>query len=321
MKVVITRAVPEDLVVDELAGLIVKQGPEGVGFEARAARDEARDADALVTWGFVPVDGAFLDAAPGLRVVANIAAGTDNLDIEELARRGVWATNVPDAFAASTAEVAMGLMLSVMRRISEGERYVRSGAWHASEPGRFDGVTLEGKQLGLIGFGRIARAVASRASAFGMRVRYYSRSAATVEDERRLGAERMSLDELLVTSDVVSLHVPLTPDTHHLLGERELARMRPGAFLVNTARGKVIDEEALIAALEAGALGGAGLDVFHEEPAVPDALLRLSNVAVTPHVGGATREARREAQRTALRNVRLVLDGKPPLSPVNRVHG
>lgn len=316
MSVVITRAVPADLVAEELPGRDVVQGPAGVGFAAADLHAQLPAAEALVTWGFVRVDAALLDLAPRLRVVANIAAGTDNLDVPELARRGIWATNVPDAFAVATAEVTMALMLSTMRRISEGERYVRGGLWHASEPGRFDGATLLGKRLGLVGFGRIAREVARRAGAFGMEVAYHARHRAAPETEAELHAAYLPLGELLAASDVVSLHVPLTPDTHHLIGSEELAAMKPSAYLVNTARGKVVDEAALIAALEAGAIAGAGLDVFHEEPSVPDTLLRLPNVAVAPHVGGATREARREAQRHALRNARLVLDGEPPLSPL-----
>lgn len=319
MRVVITREVPADLVAQELGDHEVLQGPAGVGFDDAALRAVLPRADALVTWGFVRVDATILDLAPRLRIVANIAAGTDNLDLAELERRAVWATNVPDAFATPTAEVAMALMLAVMRRVSEGERFVRSGAWHASEPGRFDGFTLEGKQLGLVGFGRIARAVARRAGAFGMHVVYHARSEAPADVARSLAAEGMPLDSLLASSDVVSLHVPLTPATHHLIGAKELARMKPGAVLINTARGKVVDEVALVAALEAGRLGGAGLDVFHEEPSVPEALLELPNVTVTPHLGGATREARREAQRHALRNVRAVLEGNAPLSPLHRL--
>jgi len=316
MTVVITRAVPDDLVAAELAGFEVLQGPAGVGFSEDALHAAVQGADALVTWGFARVDEGLLDLAPRLKIVANIAAGTDNLDVPELRRRGIWATNVPDAFAVSTAEVAMALMLSVMRRISEGERFIRDGRWHASEPGRFDGATLQGKRLGLVGFGRIAREVAVRAAAFGMEIGYHARHRAAPEVETAARASHRPLSALLAESDVISLHVPLTAETRHLIGAAQLAAMKATAVLVNTARGQVVDEPALIAALEAGTIAGAGLDVFHDEPSVPDSLMRLPNVAVTPHLGGATREARRDAQRHALQNVRLVLTGEPPLSPL-----
>jgi len=316
MKVVITRAVPNDLVEDELAGYRVTQGPPGIGFSQEALLPVLGDADALVTWGFIRVDAALLDLAPDLKIVANISAGTDNLDIPELTRRGVWATNVPDAFTVATAEVTMALMLSVMRRVTEGERFVRAGQWHASEPGRFDGVTLQGKRLGLIGFGRIAKEVAKRAAAFGMGVGYFARHREAQDVEEALGVSYRPFEILLGESDVVSLHVPHTEMTHHLIGADQLAAMKPTAYLVNTARGKVVDEQALMAALDQGDIAGAGLDVFYNEPSVPEPLMRLPNVAVTPHLGGATREARREAQRLALTNVRLALRGEQPPTPL-----
>lgn len=317
-RVVITKAVPEDLVREVLAGFEVVQGPTGTAWGADEVRPHLLDCEALVTWGFLRVDAGLLDAAPLLRIAANIAVGYDNLDVAELARRGVWATNTPSDFAVPTAEVALGLMISVMRRIAEGERYIRAGAWHAPVPGRFDGPSLAGKRLGLVGFGAIGREVAVRARAFGMEIAYHARHRADAEVERALGATHLSLDELLATSDVVSLHVPLTAETRHLIDAPALARMKPTAYLVNTARGRVVDQEALIGALRDGALAGAGLDVFADEPEVPEALLELPNVAIAPHLGGASIEGRRAAQRTALANVRAVLRGDDPLTPVNR---
>lgn len=317
-RVVITKAVPEDLAREVLDGFEFVQGPTGTAWGAEEVWPHLADCEALITWGFLRVDAGLLERAPRLRIAANIAVGYDNLDVAELTRRGVWASNTPTDFAVPTAEVALGLMISVMRRIAEGERYVRAGAWHAPVPGRFDGPSLAGKRLGLIGFGAIGREVAVRARAFGMDIAYHARHRAGVEVERALGATHLPFDELLATSDVVSLHVPLTPDTRDLIDAGALARMKPTAYLVNTARGRVVDQAALIAALRSGALAGAGLDVFADEPEVPAALLELPNVAIAPHLGGASIEGRRAAQRTALANVRAVLRGRDPLTPVNR---
>lgn len=317
-RVLITKAVPEDLVAEILDGFDVVQGATGREWTLDEARPHLAWCDGLVTWGFLRVDAQLLDLAPQLRVVANVAVGYDNLDVDELARRGVWATNCPEDFAVPTAEVAMGLMLSVLRRMSEGERYVRDGQWRAAVPGRFDGPSLMGKTLGLVGFGAIARAVATRARAFGMRVVYHARRPAPAEVERAVPAERLPLAELLATADVVSLHVPLSDATRGLIDAAALARMKPSAVLINTARGPVVDEAALIAALREGRLAGAGLDVFAQEPRVPAELLAMPNVAVTPHLGGASIEGRRGAQRTALSNVRDVLTGGRPRTPVNR---
>jgi glyoxylate reductase len=294
------------------------QGPDGTAWGAADVRPHLADCEALVTWGFLRVDEALLADAPRLRIVANIAVGYDNLDLAALERRGIWATNTPTDFAVPTAEVALGLMISVLRRIAEGERYVRAGAWRAPVPGRFDGPSLAGKRLGLLGFGAIAREVAVRASAFGMEIIYHARRRVPEEVERTLGATWLPLDDLLAASDVLSLHVPLTDQTRHLIDAAALARMKPSAYLVNTARGKVVDETALIRALRDGQLAGAGLDVFEGEPDVPEALLELPNVAIAPHLGGASIEGRRAAQRTALANVRAVLDGGKPRSPVQR---
>jgi glyoxylate reductase len=318
-RVVISKAVPDVLARDVLDGFEVVQGPTRREWTLDEVRPHLATCSGLVTWGFLRVDDELLDAAPALRVVANIAVGVDNLDLEALALRGVWATNTPTDFAAATAEVALGLMISVMRRVAEGERYIRAGSWHAPQPGRFDGPTLVGKTLGLVGFGTIAREVAARARAFGMDVAYHARHRVAEDVEQRYGATYLRLTDLLRAADVVSLHVPLTASTHHLIDARALATMRSSAYLVNTARGRVVDEQALVAALREGRIAGAGLDVFEHEPRVPAELLELSTVALSPHVGGAAIEARRAAQRTALRNVRSVLAEGLPLTAVNRL--
>jgi glyoxylate reductase len=267
---------------------------------------------AIVNQGELGVDAELLDYAPNLRIVANIARGFDNLDLAAMTARGVWATNVPDAFAAPTAEVALALMLMVMRRLGEADRYVQAGEWTRFDPGRWDGATLVGKTLGLIGFGKIGQAVANRARAFGMEIIYTQRHRVDDSD-----ATWLPLDELLARADIVSLHMPATPETFHMINAETLGRMKPGAVLINTARGSVVDECALVEALRRGHLGGVGLDVAEHEPRVHPALLAQRNVVITPHLGGGTVESRREARSWAIANVAAVLAGNAPLSPLN----
>jgi glyoxylate reductase len=263
------------------------------------------------------IDGAVLDAAPDLRIVANIAVGFDNVDLAAARERGVIVTNTPDVLTEATADLTWGLILSVMRRIGEGERLVRRGAWTGWALDFMLGSDLRGKQLGIIGLGRIGRAVARRAGAFGMRVAF-----TTVEDdagaapaEAESGA-RLGLDELLTSSDVVSVHVPLLPSTRHLLDQRAILRMKRRAYLVNTSRGPVVDEAALAWALRQGLIAGAALDVFEAEPRVHPDLLGLENVVLAPHLGSATIETRTAMADLAARNVLAVLAAGAPLTPV-----
>lgn len=269
-------------------------------------------AAALINPGNLRIDVDLLDNAPSLRIIANASRGFDNLPLDDLARRGIWATNVPDAFTASTAEVAIGLMLMVMRRMSEAAAYVHRGAWDRFVPGDWDGHSLVGKTLGIIGYGLIGKATARRARAFDMRVIHTQRRTLTDAD-----CPWVTLDELLATSDIVSLHTPLDASTHHIMNRERLAKMKPGAILINTARGKTVDEAALIDALASGHLGGAGLDVTEFEPNVAEALYIRENVVITPHLGGGTLEARRAAQEHAVANVAAVLRGEAPVMPLN----
>lgn len=271
-------------------------------------------ADAIVNQAELRVDTELLDRAPRLRIVANVARGFDNLDLDAMATRGVWATNIPDAFTAPTAETTLGLMLMTLRRLAEGERYVRAGEWTGFEPGRWDGFGLAGKTLGLIGYGKIGRAVADRARAFGMEIVYYRRT--PCESDADHAARWLPLDALLAAADIVSLHVPATPETYRLIDARALARMKPNAVLINTARGSVVDEAALVAALRAGRIWGAGLDVAEAEPHVHPALRELPNVVITPHLGGGTVESRVAARVEAIANVAAVLRGERPRSPL-----
>lgn len=248
------------------------------------------------------VDGSVIERAPELAIVANVAVGYDNLDVPALKARGVVVTNTPDVLTEATAELTWGLILAVTRRIGEGERLVRRGEWKGWALDFMLGMELRGKQLGIVGRGRIGRAVAAKASAFGMTAVF--------------ARHDMSLDELLVSSDVVSIHTPGTADTRHMIDRRALARMKRSAFLVNTARGSIVDEEALVWALGERLIAGAALDVFEKEPAVHPGLLPLENVVLAPHLGSATRETRTAMADLAVSNVLAVLDGRPPLTPV-----
>ena len=273
---------------------------------------QAHRVHAIINQAELHVDAELLEAAPNLKIVANVAAGTDNLDLDEMARRGVWATNVPDAFTNSVADHTLGLLLAVSRRIIEADAYVRSGQWAEDgfQPSRWDGMELAGKTWGIIGYGLSGKAVRQRAEAFGMNVVFTSSSPVNDPHYRPLG-------ELLAASDVVSLHVPLHRSTYKLINSNTIRLMKPGAILINMSRGKTVDESALIAALRAGDLSGAGLDVFQDEPEVPETLTVLPNVVLTPHIGGGTVESRRSARRRCAANVARVLQGTDPLTPVN----
>jgi glyoxylate reductase len=285
--------------------------------------------DALVCLLTDRIDRTVMDAAPSLKIVANVAVGYNNIDVSYARSRGIVVTNTPDVLTESVADFTWAMILAMTRRLSEGERLVRRGEWKGWALDLMLGMELRGKQLGLVGYGRIARAVAARAPAFGMRVVYASRPEAasaepdasvirtplTVPDEAA-GPQRISLDQLLVTSDVVSMHVPLTPETHHLIDKRNLARMKRSAYLVNTARGPVVDEAALVWALQQHLIAGAALDVYENEPAIDPDLVSLENVLLIPHLGSATKETRAAMADLAAENVRAVLDGRPPLTPV-----
>ena len=274
-------------------------------------------ADAVVALITTRVDEAFLDAVgPGLRVVANVAVGFNNIDVAACRRRGVVVTNTPGVLTDATADIAMALILMSTRRLGEAERWVRSGRPWQWGMDWFLGAGVQGAQLGIVGLGQIGAATARRAKAHGMRIAYANRRPADPAVVAELDAERLELDELFATSDVVSLHCPATPETHHLVDAARLASMRPTAFLVNTARGTVVDEAALVAALEAGTIAGAGLDVYEDEPAVHPGLGALENVVLLPHVGSATVATRTAMALLAARNAIAVLSGQEPITPV-----
>lgn len=273
-------------------------------------------ASALIALMSDKVDAELLEAAgPGLKVVANFAVGYDNIDVAECHSRGIVVTNTPDVLTDATADHAFALLLGVARRLREGDALVRSGSWTGWEPSQLLGMHLTGAVLGIVGMGRIGTAVAVRARAFGMQVLYHNRRAAP-EAERATGARLVSLEELLAASDFVSLHCPLTPATHHLIDASALARMKPGAVLVNTSRGPIVDETALLAALRTASVWGAGLDVFEHEPRITPGLEELPNVLLAPHTGSATVAAREGMARLCAEAVVSVLSGGVPPNAV-----
>jgi glyoxylate reductase len=258
------------------------------------------------------IDPELLAAAPRLRVVANHAVGVDNVDVKACTARGIWVTNTPDVLTDATADLTLALILALARRLREGERTVREGRFTYWAPTMLLGLELRGAVLGVIGFGRIGQAVATRAQSFGMQILCATRTVAP-------GVQRVELDELFARSDVVTIHCPLTPATRHLVGAPQLARMKRGAILVNTARGPIVDEAALVAALESGHLGGAGLDVYENEPRVHPGLLGRDDVVLLPHVGSATQKTRAKMAELALTDAARVLRGERPRNPVNEV--
>ena len=273
------------------------------------------DAEALVCNVGDRAGDAVLSGCARLRVVANVGVGVDNIDLEAARRRGIWVTNTPDVLTEATADLTWALILAVTRRLPEGDRLMRSRIAWQWRPDFFLGTGLQGKTLGIVGMGRIGRAVARRGTAFGVTVRCHDR--ARVGDADVLGTTYVAdLDEMIASSDIVTLHCPLTDETRHLLDERRLRLLPRGAYVINTSRGPVIDEAALVRVLESGHLGGAALDVYEREPEVQPALIGRDDVVLLPHVGSATLETRAAMAQLALENALAVLDGRRPPTPV-----
>jgi len=310
-KILVTRRLPSSVLSKLEASADIDLYTGDGAMPAGELRARVVDKDGLISLLTDSVDRSVVDAARGLKVIANVAVGYNNIDVAYAASRGIVVTHTPDVLTESVADFTWALILAVTRRLAEGERVLRRGAWQGWALDFMLGTELRGKQLGLVGVGRIGRAVAARAPAFGVRVAY-SEIFETVVD----GAESMSLDRLLNTSDVVSLHVPLTPETRHLIDKRALARMKRSAFLINTARGPVLDEAALAWALQQHLIAGAALDVFENEPSVHPDLLALENVLLVPHLASGTTETRTAMADLAADNVLAVLAGRPAVTPV-----
>jgi len=272
--------------------------------------------DGLICHIISTIDEEVLASAPTLKVVANVAVGYNNIDVAAARRRGVIVTNTPDVLTETTADFAWTLLMATARRVVEADHYARSGRWTAWKWDLLWGADVHGTTLGIVGFGRIGRAVARRALGFNMRVLYHDAVRADAAVERELSATATDLETLLREADFVTLHTNLTPETRHLIGERTLRLMRKSAIVVNAARGPIVDEAALAQALREGWIAGAGLDVFEEEPRIHPDLLPLQNVVLAPHIASASRDTRIAMATLAVRNCVAVLEGKAPITPV-----
>jgi glyoxylate reductase len=273
--------------------------------------------DALLCLLTEKINDEVLSAGPNLKIVANIAVGFDNIDVPACTRRRVFASNTPGVLDETTADFAFTLLMAVARRLLEGDRLTRSGQWTGWDLDQLCGADIWGKTLGLVGFGRIGRAVARRASGFNMRVIYSDAIRAPLDAERELKAEYLSMDRVFAESDFLSLHVPLLPETRGLISTARLAQMKPTVFIINTSRGPVVDEAALVAALEARKIGGAALDVYEKEPQVHPGLVGRSDVILAPHIASASVDTRTKMAVMATENVIAALDGKRPPNALN----
>ena len=315
--ILVTRHVyPEAIAILEAAGDI-SYNDSSAGLSAKELRAAAAGKRAIVCQLTDCVDAALMDAAGNLRVIANVAVGFDNIDIPAATERGIVVTNTPGVLTDTTADLAFTLLLAAARRIAEADRFLRAGRWHQWEIDLLCGHDIHGHTLGILGLGRIGQGMARRARGFDMRVVYHDMHRATPEQEREWGIEYVDKETLFGESDFLSIHVPLTRETRHLVGAAELERMKPTAVLVNTARGPVVDEKALADALESGRIASAGLDVFEAEPQVEARLLALENVVLVPHIGSASIKTRTRMCTMAAENAAAVLGGQKPANPVN----
>jgi glyoxylate reductase len=309
MKVVVTRRLPDSVEAKLAARFDVELNPADTAFGRDRLEDAMRRCDVLAPSVRDGIDAELIAGAGGrLRLIANFGAGTDHIDLEAARALGIAVTNTPDVLTEDTADLVMALILIGPRRLGEGERNLRAGRWRGWGPTDQLGRSLTGKALGIIGLGRIGRAVARRARAFGMAVHYHNRHPVAGED----AAYWPDLDSMLAEMDVVSLNAPYGPDTHHLIDRRRLGLMRSGSWLINAARGGLVDEEALIEALAAGRIAGAGLDVYPKEPEIDPRLLGLPNVVLLPHLGSATLESRTAMGEKMLANIIAFAEGREP---------
>src|SRR5271157_3109273 len=310
-KVYITRPLPTKAVERLAARCDVKMRPEDAPLDPAQLAESCRDIEGLMATG-VRVSEDVVAQAPRLRAVANVGVGYDNIDVAACTRRGIPVTNTPDVLTETTADLAFALLMAAPRRLVECDRYVREGQWQSSKWELLWGSDIYGKTLGVYGLGRIGKAVVRRARGFSMRVIYFDVVRPTPALEEELGAQFVDRETLLKEADFLTLHVPLTPETHHLIGAREFSMLKPTAFLINAARGKCVDEAALVEALQSKRLAGAGLDVFEHEPHVHPELLSLPNVVLAPHVGSATAQTRLAMAMLAVENLLAGLEGRRP---------
>jgi glyoxylate reductase len=313
-RVVVTRKLPEAVETRMMELFDTTLNQDDKPMDAAALKAAVGQCDVLVPTVTDRIDSAVIEAAaPSLKLIASFGTGVDHIDLKAAQAKGIMVTNTPGVLTEDTADVTMGLILAVARRMGEGERLVRSGQWTGWAPTQMLGLRLGGKRLGIIGMGRIGEAVAQRARAFGMSIHYHNRRRAPADTERELEATYWeSLDQMLARMDVISVNCPQTPATFHLLSERRIAQMQPHAIIVNAARGAVIDQKALISALKEDRIAGAGFDVYEEEPFVSEELRQLPNAVLLPHLGSATREGRQAMGDKVIINIKAFIDGHRP---------
>ncbi|WP_020618683.1 2-hydroxyacid dehydrogenase [Paenibacillus daejeonensis] len=316
-KVLVTRRLPEQVMayLNERAEVTCPQENRGLTREELLTAIQGKDA--LLCLLTDKIDEEVMDANPYLKVIANYAVGYNNIDIEAATARGITVTNTPDVLTAATADMAWALLMAISRRVVEGDALVRSGAWKGWEPLQLIGGDVTGATLGLVGLGRIGRAMMRRAQGFDMDIVYWNRTRLPQEEETELGIRYASLEEVLKSADYLSIHVAYTEETHHLIGERELRMMKPEAYLINTARGAHIDEQALVRALQEQWIAGAGLDVYEREPELTEGLQGLDNVVLAPHLGSATLQTREKMGMMASRSILAVINEERPDHVVN----
>lgn len=312
MKVFVTYKIPEDglKLLKEKYELDVYEGGEFLTKEEMMNR--VKDADAVITQLRDPVDKEFIDAGKKLKIIANYAVGFNNIDVEYAKSKRIYVTNTPGVLTEATADIAWALILAVARKIIPADKFVREGKFKGWKPKLFLGYEIYGKILGIIGMGRIGQAVARRATGFGMKILYHNRKRLPDKVEKLYNATYVDLETLLKTSDFISVNVPLTDETYHLLDEKRLHLLKPNAILVNTARGPVVDEKALYKLLKEGKIAGAGFDVYENEPLLTPGLEKLDNVVLLPHIGSATFETRSKMSIMVAENVIDALEGRKP---------
>lgn len=316
-KILVTREVFDETLAYLAQHCEVEANQQDMAFSPDALAQRLAGKEGVVCCLTDRIDATLLESCPRLKVVANIAVGYNNIDLAACTARGIMATNTPGVLDDSTADLAWALMLATARRITEVESCIRAGQWTGWRLKQWLGVDVHHATLGIIGMGRIGQAIAKRASGFDMKVIYSNRKRVSPDIERRLNATYMSKDELLKQADFVVLQVPYSPETHHLIGTAELKTMKPGAILINSTRGGVVDDAALIEALNNGTLRGAGLDVFENEPRLNPAFLQLKNVVLTPHIGSSTEATRQAMAMTAAKNLVAALTGGNPPNLLN----
>ncbi len=317
MIVLITQALPDAALAPLRTRYTVEIGSPSVPMAKERLMECIATIDGLIPTISDTIDAPLLEKADRLRIIANYGVGYNHIDVEAATRRGILVTNTPDVLTDATAELAFALILATARRIVEGDRRMRSGQFRYWAPLDFLGTEVSGKTLGIVGFGRIGQAVARRARGFDMRLLCTNRSPIDSKTARENAVTQVDIDTLLTESDVVTLHVPLTTETAHTIGRPQLARMKPTAILINTSRGPVVDEEALVEALKNGTIAAAGLDVYEHEPAMAPGLAELPNVVLLPHVGSATFETRTRMAELAVRNLIEGLEGRIPPNCLN----